>query len=76
MGAGAKLIRKIMKDNRVDSLESLMEQALAGGVKMIACNMSMDLMGIREEELIDGIELGGVAAYLGEAEMADTNLFI
>lgn len=76
MGAGSKMIRKIMKDNNVDSLESLMQQALNAGVKMIACNMSMDLMGIREEELIDGIELGGVATYLGEAEMADTNLFI
>lgn len=76
MGAGAKMIRKIMKDNRVDSLEKLMQQALDAGVKMIACNMSMDLMGISEEELIDGVELGGVATYLGEAEMADTNLFI
>lgn len=76
MGAGAKLIRKIMKDNRVESLESLMQQALDAGVKMIACTMSMELMGIREEELIDGIELGGVATYLGEAEMSDTNLFI
>lgn len=76
MGAGAKMIRKIMKDNRVESLESLMEQALNAGVKMIACTMSMELMGIHEKELIDGIELGGVATYLGEAEMADTNLFI
>ena len=76
MGAGAKLIRKIMKDNRVESLESLMQQALDAGVKMIACTMSMELMGIREEELIDGIGLGGVATYLGEAEMSDTNLFI
>lgn len=76
MGAGAKLIRKIMRDHRVDSLEKLLQQALDSGVKMIACNMSMDLMGLREEELIDGIELGGVATYLGEAEMADTNLFI
>ncbi len=75
-GMGAKLIRKIMKDNNVDSLESLLAQAQENGVKMIACTMSMDLMGIREEELIEGIDLGGVATYLGEAEMADTNLFI
>lgn len=75
-GVGAKLIRKIMKDNNVESLESLLKQAQDNGVKMIACTMSMELMGIREEELIDGIDLGGVATYLGEAEMADTNLFI
>lgn len=75
-GVGAKLIRKIMVDNHVDSVESLLQQALDNGVKMIACTMSMDLMGIREEELIEGIDFGGVATYLGEAEMADTNLFI
>lgn len=75
-GIGSKLIRKIMKDNNVDSIESLLQQALDNGVNMIACTMSMDLMGIHEEELIDGVDFGGVAAYLGEAEMADTNLFI
>lgn len=75
-GIGAKLIRKLMKDKNVDSLETLMRQALDNGVSMIACNMSMDLMGIKEEELIEGVTLGGVATYLGEAEEADTNLFI
>ncbi len=76
MGAGAKMIRKIMKDNNVNQLEELLQTALDSGVKMIACNMSMDLMGITEAELIDGIELGGVASYLSEAEQSDTNLFI
>ncbi|NLY35601.1 MAG: FAD-dependent oxidoreductase [Tissierellia bacterium] len=75
-GVGAKLIKKIMKDNNVDSVESLLQQAIDNGVNMIACTMSMELMGIHEEELIDGVDFGGVAAYLGEAEMADTNLFI
>lgn len=76
MGMGPRLIRKIMRDKNVDQVEALLEQALKQGVHLIACNMSMDLMGIREEELIDGVEMGGVASYLAEAENADTNLFI
>lgn len=75
-GMGALMIRKLMKDKNVDSLETLLALALKNGVRMVACNMSMDLMGITEEELIDGVELGGVATYLGEAEDADVNLFI
>ena len=58
------------------TLEELMQQAMANGVKMIACTMSMDVMGIKEEELIDGVELAGVATYLGEADGANVNLFI
>ena len=75
-GMGPKMIRKIMKDKNVDSLELLLQQALDNGVNMIACNMSMDLMGIKEEELIDGIDFGGVATYLGAAEESNVNLFI
>ena len=75
-GIGGKLIRHLMKSNNVDSLETLIEQAKRNGVKIIACNMSMDLMGITREELMEGIEYGGVASYLGAAEHADTNLFI
>lgn len=76
MGMGPIMIRKLMKDKNVDSLETLLQMALKSGVRMVACNMSMDLMGIHESELIDGVELGGVATYLGEAEDADVNLFI
>lgn len=76
MGMGAKMIRNVMKKNNVDSLETLLQSALDNGVKMIACNMSMTLMGIDEKELIDGIDLGGVATYLGEAEDSNINLFI
>jgi peroxiredoxin family protein len=43
---------------------------------MIACNMSMDIMGIKKEELIDGVTIGGVAAFLGSAEDSDMSLFI
>ena len=53
-----------------------MKKAMENGVKIIACSMSMDVMGIRKEELIDGVEIGGVGTYLGEAEEANVNLFI
>nr|WP_277817257.1 DsrE/DsrF/DrsH-like family protein [Koleobacter methoxysyntrophicus] len=75
-GIGARLIRKVMKDKNVSSLEELIDQARGNGVRLVACNMSMDVMGIKREELIDGIEVGGVAAYLGEAEKSNVNLFI
>lgn len=75
-GMGGKMIRYIMAKKNVSSLEDLIEQAKAQGVRIVACSMSMDVMGIKEEELIDGIEIGGVASYLGAAETADTNLFI
>ncbi len=75
-GMGPRLIRKVMRDKNISSLEELMEQAKENGVRLLACNMSMDVMGIKREELIDGIEVGGVAAYLGEAEKSNVNLFI
>lgn len=75
-GMGAKMMRYIMKSKNVDSLESLMKQAMDGGVEFIACSMSMDVMGIKAEELMDGITIGGVAAYLDRAEKANVNLFI
>jgi NADPH-dependent 2,4-dienoyl-CoA reductase/sulfur reductase-like enzyme/peroxiredoxin family protein/rhodanese-related sulfurtransferase/TusA-related sulfurtransferase len=76
MGMGSKMIKYIMKTKNVDSLELLIETALKNGVRLIACQMSMDIMGIKKEELIDGVEIAGVASYLGAAELADTNLFI
>jgi peroxiredoxin family protein/TusA-related sulfurtransferase len=75
-GIGGKLIRGIMKDRNVPALEEMMATAIRGGVTIIACQMSMDLMGIRREELIDGIQVGGVASYLEASELADNNLFI
>ncbi|MDQ2085550.1 CoA-disulfide reductase [Herbivorax sp. ANBcel31] len=76
LGMGSKMIRGIMKKKNVASLEELIKQAQRNGVKLMACNMSMDLMGIKREELIDGVDIGGVAAYLGEAEESNVNLFI
>ena len=75
-GIGLKMIKGIMKKKNVMTLDKLMQEALDSGVRMVACTMSMGLMGIKEEELIDGVELGGVAAYLGATENANHNLFI
>jgi NADPH-dependent 2,4-dienoyl-CoA reductase/sulfur reductase-like enzyme/peroxiredoxin family protein/rhodanese-related sulfurtransferase/TusA-related sulfurtransferase len=75
-GIGGMMIRGIMKKKNVLPLEEMISQAIEGGAKIVACQMSMDLMGIRREELIDGIEVGGVASYLEASEFADNNLFI
>lgn len=75
-GIGPKMIRGIMKKKNILSLEDLIEQAKSNGVKLIACSMSMDVMGIKQEELLDGVEIGGVATFLGEAEKSNMNLFI
>lgn len=75
-GMGAKLIRSVMKNKNVDSLESLIQASLENGVELIACTMSMDVMGIRMEELIDGVKPGGAAAMLANAEESDMSLFI
>ena len=75
-GMGSKMMRMIMKQKRIDSLESLMQQAIDNGIEMIACTMSMDVMGVKQEELLDNVKLGGVATYLERAEEANLNLFI
>lgn len=76
LGAGSPMIRSIMKKKNVLSLEELIQAALQQGVQLVACQMSMDVMGIRTEELIDGVRIGGVGVYLGEAEDSNVNLFI
>ena len=75
-GMGAWLIRKVMRDKRVEEAAQLLKNLQEGGAQLIACQMSMDVMGIRHEELIDGVELGGVAAFLGEAHQSAVTLFI
>lgn len=75
-GLGPAMMRQRMKDKNVDSLEMMIRQAQMAGVQMIACQMSMDIMGVQAEELIDGVKIGGVATYLAEAEQANINLFI
>lgn len=75
-GAGSWMMRLIMKRKHIESLENLMALAAENGVEMIACTMSMDVMGIKKEELMDDVVLGGVATYLERAEDANINLFI
>jgi peroxiredoxin family protein len=75
-GMGAKMIKDIMNKKNVSSLEELIKSGMEQGIRMVACQMSMDLMGIHAEELIEGVEIGGVATFLGSAEESDTNLFI
>ncbi|MFH1266216.1 MAG: DsrE/DsrF/DrsH-like family protein, partial [Planctomycetota bacterium] len=75
-GLGAAMIKGIMRHKNVASLPELIHAAQEAGVRLVACSMSMDLMGIRREELIDGIEEGGVAMYLNQAEAGNVNLFV
>ena len=75
-GVGAKMLRKMMADKGVASLEEFMEMAREMGVKLLACEMSRDVMGISDEELMSGLEPAGVASFLGESLRSRTNLFI
>ncbi len=76
VGMGAPMMRKATKAAGGMSLEELFDSAREQGVKFVACTLSMDILGFKEDELIDGIEFEGVAAYLGEADEANVNLFI
>ena len=76
LGIGPKLIRREMQRKNISSLEELLAAARAAGVRLVACQMSMDVMGIKKDELIEGVEVGGVATYLDAAEGANVNLFI
>ncbi len=75
-GTGPKMIRWIMKKKNIMSLETLMAESIKNGANLVACTMSMDVMGIQKEELIEKISFGGVGQYLGEADKANKNLFI
>lgn len=76
MGMGPVLFRKMMADKQVVSLPELFASARESGVRMIGCMMSMEVLGIKESDLVDGIEFGGVAMYLGDALQSRTSLFI
>jgi len=75
-GLGTAMMKQVMRRKSVASLPELMETARRNGVRLVACSMSMDVMGIRREELIDGVDIGGVGAYLSAADEANVNLFI
>ncbi len=75
-GVGAKMLRSMMKEKNVSSLEEMISLAREMGVRMIACEMSRDLMGIGESELVAGLECGGVATCLADSLKSRTSLFI
>jgi peroxiredoxin family protein len=75
-GMGAKMMRHIMKSKNVESIEDLIDLTIDMGARIVACGMSQDVIGIKSEELRDGIDEGGVAAYLGDALRSKVTLFI
>jgi len=75
-GMGAKMMKIVMRQEGISSLEELITSAREQGVKFVACTMSMGFMGVSKEELVDGLEYAGVASYLEEADEANVNLFI
>lgn len=75
-GAGAQIIRKLMRDHGVMSVEELFDLARELGVRMVVCDMSRELLGVRDDELVDGLEHGGVATFLGDATRAKVTLFL
>ncbi len=76
LGAGTAMMKSVMKKKKIPGLEDLINMALSLDVKIVACTTSMEMMGIKQEELIENIEIGGVATYLGSARESGVNLFI
>ncbi len=75
-GMGVPMMNKVMKAEGAMTIQQLLDSAIELGVKLVACTMTMDLMGFKKEELLDVVEYAGVSAYLGEADEANVNLFI
>lgn len=75
-GAGSAIMRKLMRDHEVTTPGEMLAMAQELGVRMVVCDMSRELMGIRDDELIDGLEIGGVATFLGDAATSKVALFI
>lgn len=76
LGGGTAMIKKIMRDNKVPSLPELITSAQKAGVRLVACTMTMDLLGLHEDELLDGVEFGGVAMFLGQVNESNGTFFI
>jgi len=76
LGVGRGMMKGRMRAKGIDDLETLIASARTAGVRLVACQMTMDLMGIVREELVDGVEIGGVATYMEAAGGSDVNLFI
>jgi peroxiredoxin family protein len=75
-GAGPAMIKHVMKEHDMQSVPEFITASRENGARLIACTTTMDLLGIAKTDLIDGIELGGVATFLGESEKSGTTLFI
>lgn len=75
-GAGSRIIRKLMNDHDVASLEEMVSMAQEFGVRMVACEMSRELLGVSDDELMDGVEHGGVATFVGDAARSKGAIFI
>jgi peroxiredoxin family protein len=75
-GMGRWMFKKMMRKRNVMPLPELVRQAREQGVRLIACDMSMNVMEISKEDLIDGVEIGGVATYIAEASESKFSLFI
>ncbi|WP_413079510.1 DsrE/DsrF/DrsH-like family protein [Solibacillus isronensis] len=76
LGMGPKMIKHVMNKHNALTLTQLVEMAQEQDIKLVTCTMTMDLLGLQKEELLDGIEYAGVAAYLADAEDGNVNLFI
>ncbi|MCB2412651.1 DsrE/DsrF/DrsH-like family protein [Demequina sp. TTPB684] len=76
MGAGTAMIRNVMKQHDVQTLPELIAAAQEGGARLLGCTMTMDLLGMAQSDLLDGVELAGVATFLGDAQESGTSLFI
>jgi len=76
LGMGPQMIKHVMKKHNAMSLVQLIEMAQEQDINLVSCTMTMDLLGLQQEELLDGVQLAGVAAYLADAEDGRVNLFI
>jgi peroxiredoxin family protein len=76
LGVGTSMMKRVMKAKNVKMVPELIATARDAGVRFVACSMSMDVMGFCQEELMDGVELGGVATFLGAAEESNMTLFV
>lgn len=76
LGMGPKMIKHVMNKHNALTLTQLIEMAQEQDIKLVTCTMTMDLLGLQQEELLDGIQYAGVAAYLADAEEGNVNLFI
>ncbi|MFQ5483605.1 MAG: DsrE/DsrF/DrsH-like family protein, partial [Nitrospinaceae bacterium] len=70
------MMKKTFANKGVATIEELRDMCMESGVKMIACQMTMDVFGFTRDDFIDGIEVGGAAMFLEYASGADIQLFI